>query len=175
MTKPKIVKLEATCVAGYLHKTTHSNNTIPAFWQEVFEDGRHEKLHKQDFAANHMDYGICFDEKGDADAMNYILGLAAKPGADIPVEFVQHNLAQGEYAVIATAPTTPGGAEFAANIQALWPAVYEWLENHAEYAADHEGSSFELYRCDCTDDTECQNCISGMMVCEVYVAVKHKQ
>jgi predicted transcriptional regulator YdeE len=56
--EPKIVKFGPVKVAGYLHKTSMSNNTIPAFWEEIMADGRQKNLHERDFVHRHSEYGI---------------------------------------------------------------------------------------------------------------------
>ncbi|MCL2396683.1 MAG: GyrI-like domain-containing protein [Defluviitaleaceae bacterium] len=170
--EPKIVNFGPVKVAGHLHKCTHGSNTIPAFWGEVLADGRHQKLHSQDFAECHNDFGICFGDADDDQTLNYILGLAVKPGAVVPEEYHQYDIGEGQYAVLATPPNA--GEDFSKEIQRIWPTIYGWLENNAEYAADHEASCFELYRCECKDGVECEACKTGQMVCEVYVAVKKK-
>jgi len=166
---PKIVNFGPVKVAGYLHKTSHSNNTIPAFWGEIFSDGRHEKLHQQDFVKKHGDYGVCFD--CDDDNMSYIIGLEVKDGAQIPEEFHQHEIKQGLYAVLSTPPLS--GADFSKSIQKSWGDLYNWLEGNAEYA-NANGSEFELYNCTCAEGVECEACKTGLMTCDVYVNVVRK-
>jgi predicted transcriptional regulator YdeE len=45
---PKRVEFSGKRVAGYVLKTTmkeiHEANPIPAFWDEIFKDGRHAQL-----------------------------------------------------------------------------------------------------------------------------------
>ena len=46
--EPRIAKLDTIKAAGYLIKTSMAemgeNNPIPAFWREIMEDGRYERL-----------------------------------------------------------------------------------------------------------------------------------
>ena len=171
---PKIVTFGPVKVAGYLHKTSHSNNTLPAFWGEVSADGRHSKLHSQDFVKAHRDYGVCFNATGDE--FDYLLGLEIKDGAKVPEEFHQYEIKQGEYAVLSAPPAPPDG-NMAPSIQKLWGDLYNWLGETTEYAhagGGAGGADFELYNCDCTDSVECESCKAGVMVVDVYVAVTKK-
>jgi len=161
--QPKIVNFDHVKVAGLLHKTSHSNNTIPAFWEAVFADGRHDNLHKQDWAASHNDFGVCLGDAANPDAMDYVLGLAVKDGCAVPDEFYQVELTSGQYAMLA-APMEEIGA--------AWGKIYAWLNENNEYEADHSGCAFELYKCDCANGVECEACKTGTMVCEIYTAVK---
>jgi|GEM_PF-1026212 len=167
---PKIVTFGPAKIAGYLHKTSMSNNTIPAFWDEIFSDGRLADLHQQDFAKDHNAYGVCFDSDGDS--FSYIIGLEVKTNAQIPEKFHTHKIKQGEYAVLPTMPS-PGGADFSQAIQKTWGKLCDWLGESTEYARSH-GSDFELYNCSCTVDVECEACKTGLMTCDVYVAVTKK-
>ena len=159
--QPKIVSFEAKKIAGYLHKCTHENNTVPAFWQEVFADGRHSKLHEQSFVKDHADYGICF---GEGNELCYLLGLEVAEGAEVPAEFVQRELNGGEYAA-----WPAEGMEFAK----AWGSLHEWIAKSDEYAGAPTEDAFELYKCECTDGVECEACKSGNM-CDVYIRIVKK-
>lgn len=161
--QPKIVNFEARKVAGYLHKCTHENNTIPAFWQEVFADGRHEKLHSQGFVKSHSDYGVCFDGS-KAGEICYLLSLEVVEGKEIPAEFVQRDLNGGEYAVMPVEGMDFGKA---------WGSLHEWIAKSDEYAGADTEDAFELYKCECKDGVECEACKSGNM-CDVYIRVVKK-
>ena len=168
--EPKIVKFGPVKVAGYLHKTSHSNNTIPAFWGEIMADGRHKKLHEAGFEKCHSEYGICF--MVDEDNMDYVVGIEAKEGAKVPEEFHICEIPEGEYAVFSV--PTYSLEEPSADIQKTWGAAFEWLDK-SEYA--HNGVvSFELYfpGCKCGTDDECAVCNSGKMVCDIYISVDKK-
>ena len=163
---PKFVSFGPVKVAGYLHKTSHSNNTIPAFWQELFADGRHGKLHSADWMKDHKDYGVCFDSDGDG--FSYVVGVEVKDGANVPDEFHICDLPKGEYAVFP--------AESIEGIPQAWQNAHDWLES-AESNAYTKGSvDFELYDLDCTckDGAVCQNCKNNTVKCDVYVAVTKK-
>ena len=159
----KIVKREPVKVAGYLHKCSHENNTVPAFWQEVLADGRHDNLHGQDFVKSHGDYGVCFMEGNN---FCYLLALEVKEGANVPAEFVQRDLRGGEYAVWPVE---------AMNFEKAWDSLHEWIAKSTEYCGtpEDESDAFELYKCECSDGVECEACKTGNM-CDVYIRVVKK-
>ena len=157
----KIVNLESKKIAGYLHKCSHNNNTIPKFWQDVFADGRHTKLHGQDFVKSHGDYGVCYDE---GENLCYLLGLEVKDGADVPGEFEQRDLSAGEYAVWPVKKM-----EF----MDAWSSLTKWINESAEYNHAPSAESFELYKCECSNDVMCEACKSDNF-CDVYIKVVKK-
>ena len=165
VNEPKIVDFGPVKVAGLLHKTSHSNNTIPAFWQSVFEDGRHSNLHGQDWVASHGDFGICIEYAENPDAMDYLLGLAVKDGANVPDEFVQTDVAAGQYATLTSTVEEIGPT---------WGRFEAWLAKNGEYVADMSRHSFEYYKCECVGDVQCEACATGTMICELYLAIKSK-
>ena len=165
--QPKFVQRSATKIAGYLHKTSMSNNTIPAFWQEIGTDGRYEKLRAQDFVAGHNDFGFCVMINDDD--MNYYVAREVEKGRDVPNDFQVAVIPAGNYAVF-TVPPFPMD-EMSPNIADTWGAAYEWLMT-SEYTTDGS-SSFELYfpNCNCTEETTCEECATGNMTCDIYVKV----
>jgi len=167
--QPKIINYGPVNVAGYLHKTSMSNNTIPAFWGEISADGRHKKLHSGEWVAHHADYGICF--MVDDDNMDYVIGLEVKAGAEVSPEFHKAVIPQCDYAVFSAGNTHD--ADFSQNIQKTWGEAFAWLET-SEYKMCHCGVSFELYVCECTDDAECDNCKEGKLPCDIYIAIEKK-
>ena len=167
---PRFVNFGPVKVAGYFHRTSMSNNTCPNFWQEIMADGRHEDLHKQDWLKQHREFAVCFD--GDGDAFSYVIGVEVKEGAIIPEEFHVCDLPQGEYAVFSTPPSS--GEEFPEKIGIAWKAAYDWLQTSEIYNPVKGGVDFELYNCDCKDGEMCEPCKSGLMVCDVYIAVTKK-
>ena len=161
---PKIVNFEAVKVAGYLHKTSHKNNTVPAFWQELLADGRHTSLHESAWVADHCDYGVCFD--ADAEGFSYIVGLGIKSGETVPGDLATIDIPAGEYAVL-TATVSKIGETYG--------ALMQWFETNGEYSQADEGIDFELYRCECKDDFVCDACKSGDMQCDIYFKVKRNK
>ena len=165
--EPKIVQRGATLVAGYVHKTTGGNNTIPAFWGEISADGRLKALHGQDFAASHADYGICFNMVGDD--MDYLVGLEVKAGAAVPAGFETLELPCGEYAVFTVPPC--GNEEFVPALMNVWQNSEKWLAA-AGYARAEEACDFELYKCDCKEDVMCESCETGLMHVDICIRVE---
>ncbi|MDR2183881.1 MAG: GyrI-like domain-containing protein [Clostridiales bacterium] len=167
---PKIVKFGPVKVAGYLHKTSMSNNTIPDFWGEIMSDGRQKILHEQDFVEHHREYGICV--MTNEDDMDYIVAVETKPGAQIPEKYMVFELAEGDYAVF-NVPVYPM-SEPSPNIGLTWGKAAKWLET-GEYTTDGN-ANFELYfpDCACTNDKICDLCNSGNMHCDIYIKVNKK-
>jgi len=172
--QPKIVKFGPVKIAGYLHKTSMDNNTIPAFWGEIMSDGRHEKLHGADFAkqpAEHgAEYGVCF-MLNDND-MDYVIGAEVKPGAQVSDDFYACEIPAGDYAVFSVEPYPLG--QPSTNIQTAWGVAFDWLAT-SEYAVNNN-PSFEIYfpGCTCGTDAECAACNSGNMICDIYIGVDKK-
>ena len=163
---PKIVNFGPARIAGYLHKTSHSNNTIPAFWQELFADGRHGKLHSGDWMKDHKEYGVCFD--ADANGFSYVVGLEVKGGAEVPVGLHVCDMPKSEYAVFP--------AQSIESIGQTWQGAMNWLKSSESYIHIENGVDFELYDLDCTckDGIECENCKNGNVKVDVYIAVTKK-
>ena len=164
---PKIVSFGPAKVAGYLHKTSMSNNTVPAFWQEIFSDGRHKKLHQQDFVKTHREYGVCFDSDGDT--FSYVVGVEIKDGANVPSEFTACDLPKSEYAVFS--------AQSMEAIPQAWKEAYDWLHSTESHTYTKGSMDFELYETDCTSCTgnaECEACENNDIKCDVYIAVTKK-
>ena len=168
--EPKIVKFGPVRIAGYLHKTSHSNNTIPAFWGEIMADGRHKKLHEAGFEKCHSEYGISF--MVNENDMDYVIGVEIKEGAQVPEEFYVCEIPEGEYAVFSVPFCSADDPSV--DIQKTWGEVSEWLDT-SEYT-HNDAASFELYfpGCTCDTDTECTVCNSGKMVCDIYISVDKK-
>ncbi|MCL2574419.1 MAG: GyrI-like domain-containing protein [Defluviitaleaceae bacterium] len=163
---PKFVNFGPMKIAGYLHKTSMSNNTIPAFWQELFADGRHSKLHQQDWLKDHKEYGLCFDSVGDE--FSYVVGVEVKNDADVSNEFHVCDLPKSEYAVFP--------AKSINDIPLTWKEAYEWLQSAESHFFAKGGIEFELYDLDCTcvGGIECENCKNDNVGCDIYVAVTKK-
>ena len=166
----KIVNFGSVKVAGYLHKTSHSNNTIPAFWGEFMADGRHKRLHDADFVKSHSEFGVCFMINDDD--MDYVIGLEVKPGAQVSQEFHVCEIPASDYAVFKVPPYSLN--EPSVNIQKTWGQAFEWLAT-SEYHHNNK-ASFELYfpACTCGTDTDCAVCNSGEMHCDIYISVDKK-
>jgi len=168
--QPRFVQLDSIKIAGYLHKTSMSNNTIPAFWQEITSDGRHQKLYEAACTEGHNDYGFCV--MTSEDDMDYYIGRKVVSGADVPNEFCTVTIPAGEYAVF-TVPPFPM-EQPTDGISETWGAAYDWLMS-SDYSTDGS-SSFELYfaNCSCTEGTTCESCATGNMECDIYVKVDKK-
>jgi predicted transcriptional regulator YdeE len=151
-------KLEEFSVAGLLHKSSMQNNTIPAFWEACFKDGKHEALHKADFATCHADYGVCI--MLDDVNMDYIIGCKISDISKVPADYVTCALTGGEYAVLST-PVSKIGEAF--------DTIFKQIADAGR--TPKEAPCFEKYDCECTDDHVCDNCKDGEMTCEIYVPI----
>ena len=131
----QVKTLEAMRIAGYSIKTTMqqvmSNNPLPAFWQEIMNDGRHAKLQalkgrcKADYAVN-----IMLNEND----MEYVIGAALEPGETDPQGYVLCDIPAGEYAVCEVTLEGIGKA---------WADIDEWMGKNG-YTWNYS-PSFEFY------------------------------
>ena len=153
---PKIVTRDPVKIAGYLHKTSMEINTIPAFWQEIMADGRHEKLQSQPWVQSCADYGACFMLNDNE--MEYLVGLEVKDGGDVSAEFTAREIDGGLYAVFAVPP-----GDHCLDFAAGWQKAGQWIEETQEYIHTVGGVDFELYKMD--DDK---------LTCDIYIAVAKK-
>jgi AraC family transcriptional regulator len=165
----KVVNLPARCVAGYVLKnamTKADGNKIPAFWEEIMQDGRHNKLHAQDWIARHDDYGLCL--MTDTEDMDYLIGCEVKEGASVSDEFVIHNVPAGEYVVHQSGSVDD--SEFTKNIMAAWDNSFNWIKNSSEYTFPprENDASYEFYYM-ADENTATQACH-----CDVYIHIVKK-
>lgn len=166
--EPKFVTRPAIKVAGFSLKTTNkdgeNNAAIPAFWLAYLNDGRCQKLHKEDFVKSHSEYGACFPENPQTGEFIYVIGVEPKDGADVPPPYECYELPAATYAVFSSPPSDR--ANFSNSIQGTWSYIYnEWFPNSGyEYA---DGCvDFELYDERCMGDTGC--------VCDICIPVTKK-
>lgn len=166
--EPKFVSLPDIKLAGYVTKTSTADGKnitgIPAFWKDYMSDGRMDRLHSEKFVENHAEYGACFPENIETGEFDYVIGVKAKKGADIPEEYYVCNLPAATYAVFSTPPCT--GDTFSSTIQGVWDYIFnEWLQKSG-YVYAPDCVDFELYDERCMSPTA--------KVCDIYIPVVKK-
>jgi AraC family transcriptional regulator len=166
--EPKFVTRPAFKIAGYSIRTKNTdgqNSTdIPAFWGRYIQDGRCDKMHKENFLKSHTEYGAsCFAMEADGSFL-YAIGCEPKDGAAIPEGYEVFEIPAATYAVFSSPPAD--GAGFTASIQGTWGYIFnEWFPKSGyEYAEG--GADFELYDERCVGETG--------KVCDIYIPVSKK-
>ncbi|MCL2854182.1 MAG: effector binding domain-containing protein [Defluviitaleaceae bacterium] len=128
----KIVKVEPMRFAGYpLKVRLGGENPFPKFWEEVFADGRHERLQQLKGRCK-ADYGICIMH--DEVNMDYVIAAALEEDAIVPDGLFACEIPGGEYLMVETTIATLGEA---------WNQITGWLDDN-DYKIAH-GTSFEFY------------------------------
>ena len=132
----QVKTLEAMRIAGYSIKVTSqqiaSNNPIPAFWQEIINDGRFDKLQSLKGRCK-ADFGVTImPTKND---MEYLVGAALEPGADEPQGYVLCDIPAGEYAVCQVTLET---------LESAWDDVSVWMMKKG-YDWSDDAPTFEFY------------------------------
>jgi AraC family transcriptional regulator len=106
--EPKLVKKPAVRLAGFVLKTNNNGDNksaIPKFWQEYIGSGKMRKLHGESFIKNHSEYGVCFMVNPETGAMEYVIGVEIKDGADIPAGYHICTIPEALYTVFSTPPS----------------------------------------------------------------------
>ena len=167
--EPKMIKKAETKIAGFMIKTKNKDGensvAIPEFWKDYCFNGRQDKLHKESFIKNHVEYGACFPESPETSEFEYVIGLEVKEGASIPAEYHVCTIPEAVFAVFTTPPAS-GDAEFSPKIQGTWNYIFsEWFPTSGyEYAPNCV--DFELYDERCMGETN--------KVMDIYIPVVKK-
>lgn len=156
----KIVDFGPKKIAGYKISCSMDDGKIADFWKEIFDDGRHKKLHEADFFASHDEYGVC--KMTGETTMDYIIGREVKEAALVPSEFTIVDLPKGDYLYITTNPSDR--ESFATSIQKGWQDFHVEIEKLEYTFASY--LSFELY-------SE-KNMSDSSYTCEIYAEVTKK-
>jgi AraC family transcriptional regulator len=143
--EPKMAKKETIKLAGFAIKTKMDNEAdVPKFWQDYLKGGRCEKLHSEFFLEKHTEYGACFTKNMEIGEMEYVIGVEAKTGCDIPNGYHVCVLPEALYAVFTT-PPADNNAAFVSTICGTWDYIYsEWFPNSG-YEFANSGVDFGLY------------------------------
>ena len=166
--EPKMVKKAAVKIAGFALKTKsedgENNKAIPKFWEDVWSDGRMEKLHKESFKKNSNEYGACFPEDPENGEFEYVLGVEVLDGSIIPKEYHVCTIPEALYAVFTSPPADDSA--FSSVIQGTWQYIFsEWFPNSG-YEYDGNGADFEFF--DERSGKKTGN------VCDIYIPVVKK-
>ena len=163
----QFVSRKAFKLAGYVLRTSarkgENFKAIPDFWKAYMEDGRMQKLHAEDFAEKHDEYGVCFPEDADGN-FDYVIGVEFKENMPLPKGYHCCEIPAASYAVFTTPPSDALG--FSNAIQQAWQDIFEkWLPQSGR-KMDETALSFELY-------DERSMAETGMM-CEIWIPVTQK-
>ena len=167
--EPKMIKKPEIKIAGFCVKTVTKDGenmkVIPKFWQDYCFNGRQEKLHKETFLKNHVEYGACFPENPENGEFEYVIGVEVKEGAVIPAEYHVCLVPEALFAVFTTPPAL-SDAEFSPTIQGTWKYIFsEWFPSSGyEFAPGKV--DFELYDERCTGESN--------KVMDIYIPVVKK-
>lgn len=129
-------------VVGYVMHTTPGSKEIPAFWCQIMQDGRWERLMRLCAGEN---YGVCIHPEAmmAEGKMDYMIAFDYDGHSQIDEDMELFTVPAATYAVFRAA--MDGGA--ADDITNVWGYVYsEWLPN-SEYVYDGDKPDFEIYPC----------------------------
>lgn len=119
----KIEPMEAFTVAGVerMFRMDSSQQEIPKFWQEFFEQGLQQKVCPV--------FGICFDADAEGN-FPYLIADAIKPGVELPKGLVTREVPAHLWAKFACVGAMP------AAVQNVTKQIYsEWLPTNGVYEA----------------------------------------
>jgi len=145
--EPKIMKMPAVKIAGFLINTNTGNGEnlrkIPEFWDECIDSGRLDNLQKEPFARVQNIYGVCFPENPENGEFRYVIGVEVKDGQEIPGEYHVCTIPEALYAAFSSPPSDD--ATVSSSVQGTWKYIFsEWFPGSG-YEFMEGGIDFEFY------------------------------
>jgi len=160
----RIVTKPGFDVIGYSIRTRNqdgqNNRDIPAFWQRYMQEKMGQSLYP--LAVSNAEYGICGEFDMESGEFDYLIGVEAREGAQVPEGGIVRHYPEATYVVFTTPKVAP--EQFTDSIQKTWTAIFnEWFPGSGY---EHSGAAeFEYY------DERCWADRNEQLEMDIYIPV----